>query len=214
MMKLEEVKRSYRTIYSLGQNCGPANLLEYRGLRPFSGVLDWMISPALSDVNRLLKNRFEQFLELDNLSFFSYYDNNTKLQLKDNFYNIYSCHDFTTDLNTPDDWPSYPLVKEKYDRRVKRFLNEMETSESLLFIRIGGTYEEAAELQDILKSLVRHDFCVLLITNSESATMTEEDWGLRQTCVLKVHISPKLWDNYEQWNPILDGITLIGAEQI
>ncbi|NGY80941.1 hypothetical protein F6Y03_01655 [Bacillus megaterium] len=36
--------------------------MNYSKLRPCSGVLDWMTSPSLTDVNRLLTNRFQNFL--------------------------------------------------------------------------------------------------------------------------------------------------------
>lgn len=212
-MKLEDIKKSYSHIYSLGSNCATTLHLKNRGLRAFSGVLDWMSSPKLSDVNRLLTNRFDQFLRFENLSFISYYDDYTKICIRDDFYNVYSCHDFTTDVNTPSYWPSYTLVKEKYDRRIERFLNEIETSDSLLFVRVGGTYKEAFELENILSRLIKHQFCVLLIVNSESKTLIEEDWGLKQTCVLKVRISKEMLDDYNYiWDSILGGITLARLE--
>ncbi|MEH7125652.1 DUF1796 family putative cysteine peptidase [Bacillus sp. JJ1503] len=205
-MKLKEIKKNYSMIYSLGLNCAPSNHLRYRGLRPFAGVLDWMISPSLADVNRLLANRFVNFMELENLTFSSYYDNDSKLLIKDNYYNIYSAHDFKTDKNTPDSLSCYPEVKEKYKRRIGRFLREMETSESILFIRLGGSYDEAVELQRVLDSLVKHNYCVLLISDSDSSTMIEENWGLDHICVLNCHISKIMWDNYELWSSLLSGI--------
>ncbi|MEW4154017.1 DUF1796 family putative cysteine peptidase [Bacillus thuringiensis] len=40
-MKLNELKRSYSAIYSLGQNCYPSIHLRRLGLRPYAGFLDW-----------------------------------------------------------------------------------------------------------------------------------------------------------------------------
>ncbi|WP_445739193.1 DUF1796 family putative cysteine peptidase [Paenibacillus sp. FSL F4-0236] len=41
--------------------------MQINNLRTFSMPLDWMISYSLTDVNRLYKNRFQNFMELTNL---------------------------------------------------------------------------------------------------------------------------------------------------
>jgi hypothetical protein len=208
-MQFKDIKRSYNTVYSLGKNCWPAAALRNYGLRLSSGVLDWNVSLSLSDVNSLLKNRFEGFLELQNLSFYSYFNNGTELQIMDNRYNIISSHDFKTDVNTSTSLPSYPEVKDKYNRRIKLFLEKMETSEWILFIRTGGTYNEAVELQDILSKLVKHNFCVLLIVDTDSTLITEEDWGLKNICVIKSRAANDM-PNYDHptWSMLLNGITV------
>ncbi|NER40345.1 hypothetical protein G3M54_01860 [Bacillus megaterium NBRC 15308 = ATCC 14581] len=81
-------------------------------------------------------------------------------------------------------------MKDKYDRRIQRFLNTLETSESILFIRSFGTYEEAVELEQILKNMVKHNFCILFIINGENDEMVELDWGLKHTCVVQYKVYP------------------------
>ncbi|MDD9268205.1 DUF1796 family putative cysteine peptidase [Paenibacillus sp. GCM10023248] len=66
-MKLPEVKGQYDRIVSLGSACNPALQLRRLKLRTFSGPLDWSVSLSLSDVNRLLKNRFAHFMELPHM---------------------------------------------------------------------------------------------------------------------------------------------------
>lgn len=48
-------------------SCAPAINLQRNSLRKFSMPLDWMVSYSLADVNRLYKNRFQNFMELINL---------------------------------------------------------------------------------------------------------------------------------------------------
>lgn len=66
-MKLQDVKKDYGLIVSLGSSCAPAINLKRYGLRKFSMPLDWMISYSLADVNRLLKNEFKNFMDFRNL---------------------------------------------------------------------------------------------------------------------------------------------------
>lgn len=66
-MNLQDVKKNYDLIVSLGMSCAPAINMQRNNLRTFSMPLDWMISYSLTDVNRLYKNRFQNFMELTNL---------------------------------------------------------------------------------------------------------------------------------------------------
>ncbi len=136
-MNLSNIKQKYNAVFSLGQNCWPAWALYQLGLSPFFGVIDFMLSPSLEKVNLLLQNRFHRFLELENLSFISFWDDDAKLRLRDNIYEIDSCHDFKTDVNTPTSWPSYTDIKLNYEHRINRFLTTVEMEESILFIRTG-----------------------------------------------------------------------------
>lgn len=145
-MNLSDIKKEYNAVFSLGQNCWPAWALYQLELSPFFGVIDFMLSPSLEKVNVLLQNRFDRFLNFENLSFISFWDDDAKLRLRDNLYEIDSCHDFKTDVNTPTSWPSYTEIKLNYEHRINRFLATIETAESILFIRTGGTYEEACSL--------------------------------------------------------------------
>ena len=47
-----------------------------------------MLSPSLEKVNLLLQNRFDRFLEFENLSFISFWDDDAKLRLRDILYEI------------------------------------------------------------------------------------------------------------------------------
>lgn len=103
-MNLQEIKGSHDVIVSLGSACNPAMQLRRHNLRTFSGPLDWSVSLSLSDVSRLLKNKFNGFMELKNMCLIdgSAYvlDEGINIQstksyfIKDTHYNILSVHDF------------------------------------------------------------------------------------------------------------------------
>jgi hypothetical protein len=192
-MRLNELKGSYDAIFSLGQNCLPAIQLQKNHLRFKAGVLDWMISDTLVDVNRLLKNRFAGFMEFSDLDFVNYnVPSPQNLYVKDLKYNVISAHDFPTSINTTQNLVSYPEVKEKYNRRIKRFLEEMEKCARILFIRMQGTLEETRELQCVLNEMVKYEFNILLVNPTEVKELIELDWPLEKVCAVEVP-SKDIW---------------------
>jgi len=212
-MKLIDIKGNYDAIFSLGEDCYVGFWLNQFNLRPFSGVIDWVRSPSLKDVNRLLNNRFKNFLELQNLSFVCYTpEGANNLIIRDNFYNMDSVHDFLSTVNTPTSLSQYTEIKEKYNRRIQRFVNCMETSERILFIRSAGTYEEVVELEKVLSNMVKHNFCILLILNGDSDEIREVDWGLKHTCVVSYKLYPisekEYVNNINTCTRLFSGITV------
>jgi hypothetical protein len=207
-MYLSELEGTYDSIFSLGELCVTSIQLERNGLRPFSGVLDWVGSPNLSDVNRLLKNRFSGFMNRDHLRTIG--TAGEKLYLvQEGMYNILSNHDFFIHQNDPEKLETYPKVKQKYDRRVARFLEKVVTGKRLLFIRTGGTYEEVEELQETLSELVTHDFNLLFLNPGPVTTLQENNWTLARVCSINVPPMETLWtDNDHLWEQLFNGIKL------
>ncbi|MCQ6288445.1 DUF1796 family putative cysteine peptidase [Bacillus cereus] len=203
-MKLNELKRSYSAIYSLGQNCYPSIHLRRLGLRPYAGFLDWNSSYNLSSVNRLLKNNFKDFLLFKNLSFTKYWADGKELGFRDTLYGIDSVHDFKSPPNTETSLPSYPEIKAKYDSRIKHFLKIAATSKSILFVRLGGTYDEIKELEEILEGKVKHRFYILFITD----LWIPIDPMLKHTCIIQTPITTELCLEEDFWNNIFEGISI------
>lgn len=206
-MQFSEIQRSYNAIFSLGQNCYPSIHLQRHRLRPFSGVFDWILSHSLKDVNRLLENKFSNFLNINNLSFVSYWSNGTELMLKDNFYNVNSAHDFQVPPNTPTSWPSYPEIKEKYKRRIERFFKTLETSEWILFVRLGGTYNEIVDLEKMLNKMVKHQFRLLVIADPN--LVINKDSSLKYTYIVEHPITTELCVEPDLWDELFKGIKVI-----
>ncbi|GGA05455.1 amino acid permease [Paenibacillus marchantiophytorum] len=208
-MKLAQIKGNYDAIFSLGDHCTPSIQLEKNKLRPYSGVLDWLISLNLSDVNRLLKNRFQGFMELANLQIIgTAYDKN--LLVFDQAYQFSSNHDFFTSKNTLHELTAYPEVKAKYDRRVQRFLEKMNTAHHLLFIRCGSyTKEQVDELHAILSELVTHEYRLILVKHSPVQQMIETRCTYDNVCTLELPMDNILTANDHWWKEILDGIHMV-----
>lgn len=196
-MRLRDIQRNYDMIFSLGDRCLPAYQLRAYHLKPYAGIIDWMLSPDLSQLLRLLQNRFQDFMEQENMVFEEY---NTQIAehliLRDTKYNIRTVHDFPITINTPENWPTYPTFKKHLQRRIRRFFNKLETCQTILFIRVGGTYKEAQLLEEILSKQVKGQFRVLLLQPINEYTILEYNWNLQHTCSLGIPMTTdtKIWD--------------------
>lgn len=205
-MDLSQLKGEYDAIFSLGDLCLASIQLKKHNLRPYSGVLDWMASVELSKVSELLENRFLDFLEYDNLRVIGYAD--TFICVSDDGYNLVSNHDFDGEKNTLTYLGGYAEVMEKYERRIQRFLSEMDNAKRILFVRTEGTLEDAAVLQDVLSRLVKHDFSVLLINHTYVQGIVEKSWPLEKVCSIEFPNKDKWEGNHDLWREVLSGIRL------
>ncbi|PEV85258.1 papain-like cysteine peptidase [Bacillus thuringiensis] len=223
-MNLDDIQKSYGVIVSLGGLCQVTNQIKRHHLRTFSGPLDWFYYPSLSDVNRLLQSRFEKFMKLENMVIEgsesyglieSEFDNQTKWAeritycIKDTYYNCFSMHDFPIDSEK--DWKStYPSFKAKLDTRINRFLEKINSSESILFIRIWGNRDEAIELKNVLSKITNKDFNILIVNFKEDiSNIVEQNWGISRVYSIEL---PRYQDRWEgddsDWDYILNKITL------
>lgn len=204
-MSLKDISGTYDAIFSLGHLCLAAIQLRKNNLRPFAGVFDWVGSPTLPYVNRLLQNQFADFLNphyLKPIKYLSQWD----LYVLDEHYNIGFNHDFKTDKNTLTHLGGYPEVKEKYDRRIQRFLEKMTTSQRILFVRTEGTFDEVKELESILSGMVKHDFRILVVNHTEVNGIVEKSWPLEKVCVIELP-NHDMWNaNDYHWKTILSGV--------
>ncbi|UHA74021.1 DUF1796 family putative cysteine peptidase [Paenibacillus sp. 481] len=202
-MRLTHIKGEYDAIFSLGSKCLAAIQLESNELRPCSGVLDWMISKSLTHVNVLLANRFAAFMEPTNMGFVNY--ENQNIYLFDHLYQIMLVHDLAIDDQGTHRVELFPEFKEKINRRIQRFLDCVDSGKRILFVRLGGTYEEAVQLQLTLSQLVKGPFTVLLINDYPFETLVENDWPLERVCAVQMPLELRC---DALWTAMLSGIRL------
>ncbi|OXM86650.1 DUF1796 family putative cysteine peptidase [Paenibacillus rigui] len=205
-MHLSELKGTYDAIFSLGNNCLPSIQLEKNNIRPYAGVLDWMDSQSLPHVNMLLKNRFEDFLDPHHLIPLG--PSGDFLLVLDKKYEVTVVHDFPLIRNNAAHLSSYPEVKQKMHRRIQRFFDKLQTSRRILFVRVGGSFEETRELQSILSGMVKHDFHILLVNHQPGlVNVVENHWPLEKVCSLSLPwVADLLEGNNAHWMGIFTGI--------
>lgn len=129
-------KKRYDTIYSIGHNCSCAFNLKRFNLRNTSGVLDWLWHPTLSEVFDVLCNDFKDFLIKDDLVKIDKNPVQTNHDILHDYYhntrnNYQFLHDFPTGISLDD---CFDKVKEKYDRRITRFLNDIHSDKDILLV--------------------------------------------------------------------------------
>lgn len=102
----------FENFISLGERCLTAAALSKYGLRNTSGPFDWCFS-SMEGVLTLLENDFEDFMDYSNLSV----DKDDNKVFHDKKYKIIYNHDIKVSLEN-----DYAEIKEKYQRRIERFL--------------------------------------------------------------------------------------------
>ena len=151
----------YDFIFSIGENCFCADILNKNKLRTTSSPFDWLTpnrdyckENIISNLN-IINNKFKDFLRKDDFIYLGdakesgvkiYLNNNTNL-----FYN----HDFFIDNKFEDD---YIKMKETYQRRIERLLTELESDKKNLMVyieyyRLHNNYFNINELIDLLDAI-------------------------------------------------------------
>lgn len=122
---------NFENYISLGYFCEVAQDLEKLGLRNQSSPFDWGIS-YFPNVIDAIDKCFDGFMDKENLS----QNINSRGHYHDNRYHFYFFHDFDKYKSLDE---QYPLVREKYYRRIERFINSIQ--EPTLFVRYISTEE-------------------------------------------------------------------------
>ncbi|KAA6451863.1 DUF1796 family putative cysteine peptidase [Bacillus swezeyi] len=212
-MNLKEIKGDYDAVFSLGHLCLSALQLRKMNMRPYAGPFDWVGTSSMPELCRLLRNRFADFMDPQNLRVTGYstgvITKEPYISVTDDYYKIDSAHDFKAEQNTLDHLATYSEVMEKFNRRFNRFLEKTSTAKRVLFIRTSCTFEEAQELEEVLSDLVQNDFSVLLINHSNVTGIVENNWPLKHICAVELP-DQEIWhSNDHYWKEMLDGVTII-----
>lgn len=134
--------KKYDIIYSIGRDCACAQYLKKNGLRLTSGPFDWLTNAGFEDRFELMLNDFQYFLDKKYLKQMpkptqfpadknnDYYENiKTKL---------YFWHDFPADKSFEE---AYPEVKQKYERRIKRFYDNIKNKDKVLLVWFSQVHQ-------------------------------------------------------------------------
>lgn len=127
------MKQKYDFIFSLGAACSCTQMLRKAQLQFASYPLDWLFGSDLAGRVDIVASRFERFLEIDDLGY-AYSERSISCDAYHNAFNDLTFnHDFEAGKDLKE---TYPAVKEKYDRRIKRLLDRIDQAESVLGVFI------------------------------------------------------------------------------
>ena len=126
--------KKYDLIFSIGQACSCTKMLRKFKLQFYSYPCDWIFGSTIIDRVKILTNEYKDFLNFEDIQVTSD-SNNIATNL------CAACINTRTQIRFTHDFPygqpaeeTYPKIKEKYDRRIKRQLNQIEKSERVLVV--------------------------------------------------------------------------------
>ena len=147
-------KNKFDFVVSIGQGCACTSYLRRCNLQNYSYPFDWIAGPPMSMITDYIVNGFQDFLNMEDLEPFDpgdgHGDKRTMDLYRNKRNNYHHFHDFP--LNTPLE-ESFEMVKEKYDRRIKRFYENIDSSKKILFVWFS--HFEPKEDKDFIDSCKR-----------------------------------------------------------
>ena len=150
MITISKPKKKYDLIFSLGEVCPCTIVLRATGLQWFSYPFDWLFGSSFVGRCQILATRFARYIDKEDLEF-SYEERSIRCRAYHNKYNdITFNHDFPKDKSLDE---SYPQVREKYDRRIRRLLSSIERSADVLivWIEVSVTNHVVLDRQEIIE---------------------------------------------------------------
>ena len=159
----------YDAIVNLGGDCQPQYQMKTNKLRPCALPFDYLITP-FDSLYKILEERFEGFLKPEN---FMLKVNGKEKWVEDKAYGTRLIHDFPLNEKFLDE---YEKVRSKYQRRIDRFLNILDKSKKVLFIRKRITREQAIKLDALISRLYPHlEYALVCLDGSEEI---KTNWNL------------------------------------
>ena len=131
----EFFKNKFDFVVSIGQGCASTSYLRRCNLQNFSFPFDWIAGAPFDVLTDYIINGFQNFLNIEDLEPYILkegHKNDGPCDLYRNKRNNYHhFHDFTKNMPLEE---SFKIVKAKYDRRIKRFYECIDSSKKILFV--------------------------------------------------------------------------------
>lgn len=125
--------RMYDSIVSLGASCGTTMSLRELGLQNVSSPFDWIGAPGLSGSVSMLESDFAGWFDRDALVLWDV--THEKGVVHRHYKNLKTGFGFPHEFSNAEPFEeNYEKVREKYERRIARFLADMDTPKRVLFV--------------------------------------------------------------------------------
>lgn len=208
-------QKSFECI-GFGQACSTAAALHAFDLRNAAYPFDWTITSFLG-LHTAVSQEFKDYL---NPSYFRIREDNHGIINK---YGIVFVHDFPTvdytggDIQKEDgigenilaaDWlDALPLIQNKYERRIHRFIEKCHSKNKIYFFRhFQITRSEAKKLRNILESLYpKLDFVLVVVGNNASYAKQWGDRKIKNYYLNDTHV----WNDVKEWKRIFSDLGIV-----
>lgn len=173
-LSIQDIVAKIPLCISLGAACGPALTLRDLKLRAEAYPFDWVISP-FDSLYKALEDDFEFFLtdlqlrpdQTGIIDYYGFHFTHDLPTVHNQTFNVLET-DFTGNCTLYHQWENaLPLVREKYQRRIKRFRNVCRGKEKVFFIRSETNKAEALLLRDFFKTKYPQLDFVLIVFSSD-----------------------------------------------
>lgn len=164
-------KRKYDYILPFGEVCFTATMMERLNLRMFSGPFDWMYGGSFEDRFNIILGKFENYFNKEDFEFKDEGDGYDVYMNKKT--HICYNHDFPHGVSFDE---SYPVVAEKYKKRISRVFNKFKKGNKILLLYIDfpesrRSLEDFEKIQDLFAKLKDIypgvDFSLYIIKHNE-----------------------------------------------
>lgn len=189
---------AYDEVVSLGSRCQVAIQMEHNGVRHLAYPFDWIVTHA-QGLGSFIINQGSHFLDRDKVVYVGEYPGNPPYYfVQDTHYGFESYHDFLPP-HTPG---NFDLVKDKFQRRIKRFFALLNSNKKILFIRTDVTREEAEYLDSVIRTM--HPKLVYTLVALNKTDDFKTDWGHPRIKNFYLNIDPLDWQgDFARWKEIL-----------
>ncbi|MBA2367945.1 MAG: hypothetical protein H0V82_02840 [Candidatus Protochlamydia sp.] len=192
-------EKPYDEAISLGNSCQVTWQLKANGFRTFAYPFDWFHTPSTGLLG-FITYQGSNFFDIDKISVIGPYPGDPIcLQVMDLNFGIMSYHDFTS--NPP--FANYWDVKLKYDRRIKRFFNLLNSNKKVLLVRLGDSRQEIECLDYLLQqNYPKLNYTILAVHETEDFKL---DWGLDRIKNYYIKQIPWNWQgDVASWKAVLE----------
>lgn len=206
---------------SLGRECSTAAAFQAFKLRNAAYPFDWVIS-SFAALYSVISDDFKDYL---NPQYFRIREDNHGVINK---YGIVFVHDFPTihytgnniakedivneSILSPQWLNALPLIQNKYERRINRFIEICDSKNKVYFFRhFGIARHEAIQLRNLIELKYPHLDFVLVVVGNHSAYAKQ--WGERK--IKNYYLNDtQIWNDVREWQRILNDLDILSSVRI
>lgn len=162
-MKNNDKNLTYDMVCSLGERCMTAHQMRLNNLRSQSNPFDWIITEDTSQLVNTILNNFSHFFDKEDIIV----TGRTKehLIIKDLSTGFRCPHDIKANSDFDLEYEEFRM---KYSHRISRFMTQLHTASSILFIRTNANENDIKELVKLTAVNInaRIDFLIINLTET------------------------------------------------